>query len=85
MKPDLGRTRISLSLALALSSSVVLFGAAGALMALPAVATGSGFLSAYIARHELVEDGFGVEGAAFDVGSAAVEGTTDATERLEDP
>lgn len=31
-----------------------LFGAAGALLALPVVATGSGFLSAYIERHDVV-------------------------------
>ncbi len=52
----------------AVLAGTTLFGAAGALMALPVVATGSGFLSAYIARHDLVEDRMEIEGAAFDVG-----------------
>jgi len=68
----------------AVLAGTTLFGAAGALMALPAVATGTGFFSAYIARHELVEDGFGVEGASFDAGISEIDGTSESTERLED-
>ncbi len=55
----------------AVLAGTTLFGAAGALMALPVVATGSGFFSAYIARHDLVEDRLETEGAAFDVWRAA--------------
>ena len=33
-----------------------LFGAPGALLALPVVATAGGFLSAYVERHDVVED-----------------------------
>lgn len=40
----------------AVLAGTTLFGAAGALLALPAVATGSGFLSAYIERHDVVVD-----------------------------
>lgn len=40
----------------AVLAGTTLFGAAGALLALPAVATGSGFLSAYIERHDVVID-----------------------------
>lgn len=52
-----------------------LFGAAGALLALPVVATGSGFVSAYIERHPVVgeeteHDGPAGDGAAGD-GTAA--------------
>lgn len=54
----------------AVLAGTTLFGAAGALMALPVVATGSGFFSAYIARHDLVEDRSNIEGAAFDAGGA---------------
>ena len=66
-----------------------LFGAAGALMALPVVATASGFFAAYIGRHDLVEDRLGIEGAGFDVGQAyetdntPPSGTTEDDDRLE--
>lgn len=69
----------------AVLAGTTLFGAAGALMALPAVATGSGFLSAYIARHDLVEDGYGVEGAAFDATAIEPPGTSESSEGLEHP
>lgn len=79
----------------AVLAGTTLFGAAGALLALPVVATGSGFLSAYIARHDLVEDQ--IEGASFDAGgrrlaldttavdSPAEDGTTDLDTGLEEP
>lgn len=38
----------------AVLAGTTLFGAAGALLALPVVATGSGFLAAYIERHDVV-------------------------------
>ena len=62
----------------AVLAGTTLFGAAGALMALPVVATASGFFAAYIARHDLVEDQLEIEGASFDLG-----GTTDDTDGLE--
>lgn len=40
----------------AVLAGTTLFGAAGALLALPVVATGSGFLSAYIERHDVVAE-----------------------------
>lgn len=73
----------------AVLAGTTLFGAAGALMALPFVATASGFFAAYIARHDLVEDQLEVEGASFDVGRVVeidepdVSGTTDDHDRLE--
>lgn len=73
----------------AVLAGTTLFGAAGALMALPFVATASGFFAAYIARHDLVEDRLEIEGAGFDVGRAididdpGVSGTTEDHDRLE--
>lgn len=55
----------------AVLAGTTLFGAAGALMALPVVATATGFFSAYIARHDLVEDQ--VAGASFDIGRHVVD------------
>lgn len=40
----------------AVLAGTTLFGAAGALMALPVVATATGFLSAYIERHDVVAE-----------------------------
>lgn len=40
----------------AVLAGTTLFGAAGAFMALPVVATGTGFLSAYIERHDVVAE-----------------------------
>ena len=71
----------------AVLAGTTLFGAAGALMALPVVATGSGFLSAYIARHDLIEDRVEIEGAGFDVGGAidlGEDGTSNDPDGLED-